>query len=261
MIFESSSVSSDGFEKADTGGCVIAFHPAFRHLANFEKHELVPGRCVAASCRFLDKCFTVVNVHNFALSSEQFSRVENFATNLSFEVRANPEDRGAVLIGDLNFKGVWDRTFKAGVPPTTISSHRPEPTYGVTLEKKWKGMLDYWTEISQPFPTHYNPQNHSCNRIDRVWIPGPSSLLLRLSIVSHVIGSPEEYYGQGLSDHAPFTISFGRKTPASNSTPPLPKFVCKHPNFKFNLESLVHDVNMHNLPPRKCLPVYKAKNS
>lgn len=73
---------------------------------------------------------------------------------------------------------------------------------------------------------------------------------------SNVVGTPEELYGNGLSDHAPIVLSFGRKP--RNSSNSLPKHVCKHPQFKLHVARFVEYCNLFQLPAHQQLGVYKV---
>ena len=87
-------------------------------------------------------------------------------------------------------------------------------------------------------PTHFDISFKTCSRIDRCWIFGPSNLLIKMQIRSHVMSSPEGYFGQGLSDHAPLLVSFGKQIRSASSSRPLPKFVWKHTKFERHVHSL-----------------------
>jgi len=79
-----------------------------------------------------------------------------------------------------------------------------------------------------------------------------------MQVMSFVIGTPEEYYGSGLSDHAPLLVSFGRQSRTDISDQPIPKFICTHSCFKTRLNLISADINLVNLPDHQQLPVYKA---
>ncbi len=95
--------------------------------------------------------------------------------------------------------------------------------------------LSEWTEIVQPYPTHFDHKGNICARIDRGWVSCPSNLLIKLQLQSHVLGSPEEMFGSEISGHSSFVISIGVHPSASADTRPkavmhyLPKFICKDP--------------------------------
>ena len=48
------------------------------------------------------------------------------------------------------------------------------------------------------------------SRLDRAFISSPSSLILKLNIGCSVVGTPEESFANGESDHAPLALCFGR---------------------------------------------------
>ena len=102
------------------------------------------------------------------------------------------------------------------------------PLFSGQLLRLWSRILGEWTEVIQPMPNHYNAQHKTCSRIGRVWTSCPSNLLAKLDINSHVVGTPEEHYGNELSDHAPFVLSFGSKPRAEAATFSISKLVCNH---------------------------------
>ena len=113
------------------------------------------------------------------------------------------------------------------------------------------------TEIAQPMPTHFDFANKSCSRIDRAWAFGPSNFLIKLQVRSHVVGTPEEYYGNGLSDHAPLIVSLGPMDLVHKCEVSIPKFVCKHPNFSVHVDAYASYVDLLNLPNHVQMNVYK----
>ena len=87
----------------------------------------------------------------------------------------------------------------------------PPPAHYSTQFHTWNEILKLWTEVSQPFPTHFNSRGPSLKRLDRVWISSPSHLLSKLHVHSEVISSPENLSSEGISDHAPLALVFGKK--------------------------------------------------
>ena len=138
-----------------------------------------------------------------------------------------------------------------------------------------------WTEIIQPRPTHFDFSGQSCSRIDRIWAFGLSSLSIKMYVRSHVVSSPVEYYGQGLSDHTPLIASLGRHAridSSSNycrliadvlhaattscwfsycSSNSMPRFVCNHPECKLQLNSIAWYCDLLEMSARKQLAVYE----
>ena len=112
-------------------------------------------------------------------------------------------------------------------------------------------------EVIQPFPTHFDASGNSCSRIDRAWVFGPSSLLIKLRVMSFVISSPEEYFGEGLSDHAPLILSFGKVIDTGINSFAIPKHICKLPAFAEGVESLVKDCEVFEQPIHKRLELFK----
>ena len=62
-------------------------------------------------------------------------------------------------------------------------------------------------------------------------------------------------YGQGLSDHAPLLVSFGRHGRTDSSNFYLPKFVCTHPEFKLHVNSIALYCDLLEIPVHRQLAV------
>ena len=71
------------------------------------------------------------------------------------------------------------------------------------------------------------------------------------------MGTPEETFANGDSDHAPIALAFGRCFRPPTSDPPIPRWVCKHPNYKYHVDSLCASVSILNLEVLQQLVVYK----
>jgi len=229
----------DGTPNPNAGGVLIAICPVLCAVANFEEQVLIPGRalCVSLFCR--NRILSVLNVHNYNLSNQEVKSISHFTSNLCLDIRSNPMLRLAVLIGDLNIKAEGEMTYKigqvfAGGQPNIGSSN---PIFRGQRLRQWRSILADWTEIVQPLPTH------SCSRIDRAWVFGPSDMLIKLHIRSFVVGVPENWHGQGIADHAPLLVSFGRKPKASESNS-IPKFVCNHPNYKMHVDKVAEYIDV-----------------
>ena len=109
-----------------------------------------------------------------------------------------------------------------------------------------------------PSPTHYNKYGNTCNKLDRAFVPCPSSMLLKLSVSHSVVGTPEQVFAAGESDHAPISLCFGRHIKSSLADSPVPKWVSKHPNYKVHLKSLTNCIDILALDVSEQLLVYKS---
>ena len=127
-----------------------------------------------------------------------------------------------------------------------------------TRQAHWERYLTHWTEVIQPFPTHYNKYGNTCNKLDRAFVPYPSSMLLKLSVTLSVIGTPEQVSADGESDHAPVALGFGRHIKAKVAESPFPRWVTKHPNFKVHLKSLTDYIGILTLDVSEQLLSYKS---
>ena len=250
--------NSDGTCNSIAGGVLTAICPGLCGVANFAEHVLVPGRalCVSLFCR--NRSFDVLNVHNHNLSAQEVRSISQFTNTLSLNIRSDPCSRMAVLTGDLNIKAEGEMTFKigqvfAGGQPNIGSSN---PIFRGQRLRQWKNILAGWVEIVQPLPTHFDSGTSSCSRIDRAWVLGPSDMLIKMHIRSFVSGVPENYHGLGVSDHAPMLVCFGRKPKfeASNS---IPKFVCKHPNFKMHVDKCSEYIDVLSFSDHEQLAILK----
>lgn len=70
--------------------------------------------------------------------------------------------------------------------------------------------------------------------------------------------SLEDYYRQGLSDHAPLVVFFERQTRARSCNNSIPKLVCTHPQFKLHLNSIAWYCDLSEIPVHWQLAVYKV---
>ena len=59
------------------------------------------------------------------------------------------------------------------------------------------------------------------------------------------------------SDHAPLAVSFGRPNRPIVGELPIPRWICKHPNFKYHLNTLIDSVCILDLDVSQQLFVYK----
>ena len=122
----------------------------------------------------------------------------------------------------------------------------------------WERYLFHWTEVIQPFPSHYNKYGNTCNTLDRAFVSCPSSILLKLSVTRSVIGTPEQVFADGESDHAPGALGFGGHIKAKVAESPIPRWVSKHPNFKVHLKSLMDYIAILTLAVFEQLLSYKS---
>ena len=87
---------------------------------------------------------------------------------------------------------------------------------------------------------------------------GPASVLLHLQVQCRVIGTPEGYDANCLSDHAPLLVSFSTRprSTAQGGTPPIPQWIFKHPKYRLFLDSLCDYVKIDLIPDDEILRVY-----
>jgi len=259
-IFCSSSLDQDGLPMANAGGVVTAICPELAAQANFEERCLVPGRCVAVSILAGARVLTVLNLHNYGLQTSQVQFLATYLSSLAINIKVNPCARFGILVGDLNIKAENEKSFKVGRDFDSGARDRgySNPLFSGHLLRWWGKIFEDWTELIQPFPTHYDHQHKTCSRIDRGWVLCPSSLLVKLRVMSYVVDTPEQCYAEGLSDHAPVVFSFSCQHTIRNASNSVPKFICKHPEFKIQLDALVEECKLFTLPNHKQLPVYKT---
>ena len=223
----SSPRSMDGLQQHKAGGVVIAVAPHLKDMAIFEDHFVIPGRCIGISISIRGKCLTVINLHNYGLFANQVRAIGNSMSSLAVGIKASPHCQSGLLVGDLNIKAEHERTFKVGRVLAGGARDRvySNPLFSGQLLRLWGQILEGWTEVIQPFPIHFDASGNSCSRIDRAWVCGPSSLLIKLRVMSFVISSPEDLFGEGLSDHAPLVLSFGKVDPIGNTSFAIPKHI------------------------------------
>ena len=259
------------------GGVVTAICPVLADRVQISDVVLAHGRCIFTELAFPketeprvggcgsalhSRAVYIGNIHNYGLKSVHLNGISRHLAHLRDKVQADPISFMAVLVGDFNFRHRGDRDFKVGQPPSVVlpgslRSANPQ-SCSSNFQARWEKMLEDWTEISQPYPTHYDHKGHLCTRIDRGFIAYPSNFLIKLQCSSSVIGSPEDYFGDLISDHAPLLFSFGLKPRLCQGAQPIPRHICKSENFKLELQSLVEDMHFEDLAPEKKLICYKS---
>jgi hypothetical protein len=237
--------TDDGMEASSAGGVVTAVCPHISGCGSFEDVVLVPGRCLGTSIFVGDKVLHVLNIHNHDLRAHQVRHIGNYMSQIAQDIKVAPCSKFGILIGDLNIKAEEELVFKVGRAvdrPNARSSGNP--VYSGSNLRIWESILSEWTEVWQPYPTHFHSRDNSCSRIDRGWIFCPSSLLTRIQKSSYVVCSPEAFHAEGLSDHAPLVISFAECQKADknkSSSPSIPVHICRKPELKMHVESLIDD--------------------
>ena len=249
-IYVSGFEDGEGNPFPNAGGIVTALCPVLCEMAICQSQIIIPGRCSCVSILAGGKVLSVLNVHNFGLSFRQAKIIRDFVNELSVNVNASPTTSLGLLVGDINIKAEHERSFKisAGILRGVADRGYSNPLFSGHRLGLWKGILAKATEIAQPMPTHFDFASKSCSRIDRCWAFGPSNLLIKLQVRSHVVGTPEEYYGNGLSDHAPVVVSLGHVDHVHKCEYSVPKFVCKHPSCGSYVEAFASYVDLLELP-------------
>ena len=197
-----------------------------------------------------------MNLHNYGFSGVQVAAVGAALDIVFADSVSKPKEEFGVLIGDYNFMAKDDRVFQVGSPPIAGASISSVYCSG-SRQGQWMKHLASWTEVAQPFPTHYSTEGNTVSKLDRAFLACPSSLLLKLRTFCSVVGTPEETFSSGLSDHAPISLGFGGCVLPTSKTPPVPRWICKHPNFKMHLESLTSSISIFNLEVGHQLMMYK----
>ena len=102
-----------------------------------------------------------------------------------------------------------------------------------------KSILDNWTELTQPCPTHIVANSQSASRLDRGATSAPVNQLLNISITVATIETPEAYERWGLSDHCPLSYCFMPRSVISSGPRPISKHICKDPASLATLQLLL----------------------
>jgi len=212
-IFVSGCLDSQGFASPGSGGVVTVVCPNLSRMCSFEERILVDGRCLLVSlCSNtlgLYKRVHILNLHNYGLSGVQVDGIGQKLDEFFQGNAARPMEEFGILIGDLNFLAADERVFKVGHPPAVGAAGRP-PSASGSHAKAWMSFLSRWTEVVQPFPTHFDVKGNTLSKLDRAFISCPSSQTLKLNIQCSVVGKPEECFSNYESDHAPLALCFGR---------------------------------------------------
>jgi hypothetical protein len=244
-IFVSGCLDFQGFAAPGSGGVVSAVCPNLSKVCSFEERILVDGRCLLLSlCSNslgLYKRVHIINLHNFGLSGGQVSYIGQELDKKIQDNAARPKEEFGIIIDDFNFLSGDDRVFKVGQPAAT-GALAPPPSSSGSHRTAWMKFLSRWTEVVQPFPTHFDPKGNTLSKLDRAFISCPSSFTLKLNIQCSVVGKPEECFANFESDHAPLALCFGRPIRLKIGELPIPRWICKHPNFKYHLNLLIDSV-------------------
>ena len=228
--FASSFFRSDGSENYGAGGVFIAVSPVVATRAiSYTPHILVPGRCMGLSIKFPGMVFDLVNIHNYGLTKNQVLQVGLHLDALQSRDRAHPTACSSLAVGDLNFLADGEQRFKVGRPLAPSSLWRSH--HSGTHSSLWKSFLSKWTELAQPFPTHFSSESCSSSRLDRGWSSSPVNQILNFRVSSSTVGTPEEFESARLSDHCPVAYCFSPWLPTGGTSFSIPRKVCMDPFF------------------------------
>ena len=256
-LYPSSTFRADGSENFGAGGVLIAVAPAVAARATDYSHfPIVPGRCQALSIFTRDMQFNIVNFHNFGLSAAQVHAVGRHCDSLLEYDRANPMSSFSFAVGDINFIAEDEQRFKVGRPLLPSSLWRSQ--HSGTHANIWKSFLSKWTELAQPFPTHFCVDSLTADRKDRGWTSAPANQILHLRISCSTVGTPEDFEAARLSDHCPVAYCFSPRLPTGAPSHSIPRKVCTDPFFAENVSSLAAAVDLCEQPPAKLLPLYNS---
>ncbi len=129
---------------------VLAFCPQLTLLASFANTVLVHGRCIGTRISYLDKVLTVVNVHNYGLSSAQISRIGNYLSSSAQNVTISLVNQFSLFLGDLNIKAEDERCFKAGRNLEGLRTRNfANPVFSGPHHNLWAPILADWIELVQ----------------------------------------------------------------------------------------------------------------
>jgi len=255
-VLASHCLDADGLPYSAAGGVAILLSPRLAGMATVDFCELVPGRCMATTCRLGDNKFNLINIHNATLTQSGLRRILEFLESSRSFDSCYPMNSDCLLVGDLNFMASGDRRFQAGRP--IAASLRVPVTTSATLQNLWMQELKHWTEIVQPFPINYSASGNSCARIDRAFCTIPTAHLINMNVTSAVIGTPEDYEAKCISYHAPLDIVFGSLTPRTTGSFSVPRYICRNPKFGELVETYASDIDILELPPSRQLPLLKS---
>jgi len=173
---------------------------------------------------------------------------------LAAEDRANPTANFSLLTGDFNFLAEGERRFTVGRPIAAANLSRPMPA--TAQPTHWKTILDNWTELAQPFPTHLTSNSFAGSRLDRGFTSAPANQILNLDISVSTVGTPEDYEASGLSDHCPTLYCFGIRMRKPSTTIPISRNICKDPSFPIYIASWADSIQLVRQPAQEILRLY-----
>ena len=172
---------------------------------------------------------------------------------LCVDIELDPISLPGILVSDVDIKAEHERSSEIGFGFVAGLTDRGfgHPLFTGERLGQWRCILPNWTQIIQPMPTHFDFSAQSFSRTDRIWAFGPSNLSSKMHIKPHDVSTPEEYYGQGLSDHAIVIFSFGRHVRTNSSNVSLPKFIFTHLEFKLHLNASAWYCNLLEIAFRR----------
>ena len=252
-FFVSGCRDVDDLPHPAAGGVVTAVCPMLVSRASFSSTVLAHGRCISTCVTIDSKTVNVINIHNHNLSNAAMVVIGEHMEACVVESCSNPLSCFGLILGDLNFSKRGEQRFKVGRPIGSSSVARPMASG--TQQVKWESILDKWTELAQPLPTHFSAKSLSCARLDRAFYAGPASRLLNLQVHSEVIGTPEGFAAKGLSEHAPLALGFGSCRQSKRLS--VPKHICRTDSFKAFVEASVKTIRVLDLPAERQLHLCK----
>ena len=138
-------------------------------LGSFEGRILVDGSCLLVSmCSNslgLYKRVHIINLRNFWLSGGQVSNIGQELDDLFQDNAARPKEEFGIILGGFNFFSGDDRVFKVGLPSSGAST-TPTTSSSGSHRTAWMKYRSRWTELVQPFPTHFDPKGNGLSRLD-----------------------------------------------------------------------------------------------
>ena len=208
--------------------------------------NIIDGRCIAVTLTGEKGTLQLINFH----LDPTLSDVEKDRVIRAVAAHALPADQATVILGgDFNFLEEGEmRTFTDGREPT------PERT---AILHMFSRAFGHFAEVAQQEPTHRTGRREdgalSLGRLDRFYISSATTDILDATPRSGVIGLAHDVAQP--SDHIPVWLQF---SPGGRTTPTIPSWIAKHPDFGSEVDAAISSVEMPRDPFEYLLSVKDA---
>ena len=220
----------NGHSDFDSGGLAIFCRKASFHTkVDFAASDVVHGRCsllhVSAHADANAHCFELLSIHNHDLGSSLNNLSDVIQESLAKAARDLCRHVFAIA-GDLNSAVRNSMALNPAssdlLAETCMPCHCPQ---------FWQQQLQNIIELECNEYNHFNSSPNHLNILTLFFASCPARQLLQLNMQT-VSRDPAKYYEQGLSDHAPTSVTIQTPVCLESQNKRIPSWVTKPSNFK-----------------------------